>query len=205
MVGFIKAQAKIEAAHGKLYDKKFSREVNERGIKMILNDEVIYEADEKHAHAKNIVTLDKLPISLAVGDWKVLFNDEKNFLTSDNPLCIYRPRDNINVAWLYAPLMLDMALLIRTNPESHDHVKNKDFSKINIAPIEWGNVTFDGKRRFNRNLVRHAEEKVFFSERKDWIERLVMRNRGWIAESVVDTLPSDNGYLHIIRDRTRKV
>jgi len=156
--------------------------------------------DKKYAHARNLFILDQLPITLCSSDWKVLFANGNNFLTSDNPLCLYYPNVNSTDGWFYAPLKPNIALLIWPDLKYSEIIKERRYDELPEGNIEYGKIKSKFIFKYNQNLVRHAEEKVFFNQEADWITRLVKLNRGWKAVAQVDTIPQPDGYLSIFRD-----
>jgi hypothetical protein len=77
-------------------------------------------------------------------------------------------------------------------------------TQISLGSIEYGVVKEKYFEEFNENLVRSAEERIFFSSKEKWIELLVKKNSDWRTESLNDELPFDNGRFLISRDRPRK-
>lgn len=202
--GLLSSTAKVMAGQGLFHSDEFSREFNDRMVAMLMNDELTFTVQEEYAHAKNIEILNLLPITLCNADWKVLFTNGHNFLTSDNPFCLYYPGDNPMVAWCYVPLRPDMALLMRPKHEYSEIIRERRFDELPDGIIEYGRIKEKFLFLFNQNLVRHAEEKVFFREKADWVERMVKDNRDWQAVSQVDALPHPDGITNIVRHRVRK-
>ncbi len=200
--GILSSTAKVLASQGLLHSDKFSKEFNDFMVAKLMNDECEFQVQEEYAHARNIEILDRLPITLCNADWKVLLTKGNNFLTSDNPFCLYHPGKDPMVAWCYIPLRPDMALLLRPKIENAEIIREKKFENLSFGNIEYGRVRPKFQFLFNQDLVRHAEEKVFFPERADWVERIVRENKDWKAISQVDVLPCDDGLLNIVRHRT---
>ncbi len=97
-----------------------------------------------------------------------------------------------------------MALLIRNDPEHSELLKERRYDELPYGGIEYGRPYAKYIYQFNKNLVRHAEEKVLYNQKADWVERLVRENKDWRAEALVDTLPSGDGQITITRHRVRE-
>ncbi len=202
--GLVNSTTKFIASQGLFHSDKFSQEFNDEMVARMMNDEFSCDVNQEYAHAKNIAILDQLPITLCSSDWKVLLANGDKFLTSDNPLCLYYPGNNAMVGWFYAPLKPNMALLIRPDPEHSEIIKERRYDELPDGNVEYGKIKSKFVFTFNQNLVRHAEEKVFFNQKADWVARLVKLNRGWKAVAQVDTLPTPNGQINIVRHRVQE-
>lgn len=199
---FIQNTAKFMAERNMLPNEGLTPEVENRMNSMILNDEIEVTVDEKYAQAKNMETMEFAAINWCYAEWVVLFEKKGSYLTSDNPLCVYHPYNNLNVTWFYVPLKPDTALLIKPRSETKRLIRESRYNDIEVINTKYGNIKFDWKRRFNRNLVRHASEKVFSNIKAKWIERLVERNQHWQHESVIDVIPTgENETINIVSDR----
>jgi len=175
--GLVNSTAKFMASRGQFHNAKFSQEFKDEMVERVMNDEFSYTVNQEYAHAKNIAILDQLPITLCSSYWKILLANGDKFLTSDNPLCLYYPADNPMVGWWYAPLKPNMALLIRPDPEHSEIIKERRYDELPDGNVEYGKIKQKFIFTFNQNLVRHAEKKVFFNQKADWVSRLVKLNR----------------------------
>lgn len=202
--GFIQSTTKVLAMNGRFYNENFSPEFNDEMIEGLLSDRFQIEVDKEYAHARNMGTLSKLPIALWSADWKVLITNQNSFLTSDNPYCLYYPKNNPMVNWGYVPLKPNMALLLRPRIDILNDIKKENTENIGVGGLEYGKVRPKYEFLFNENLVRHAEEKVFFPEKADWVERLVRKNREWKTVAKIDALFHSDGIANITRQRLSK-
>lgn len=191
--------AKYLASTGKLTSDEFSEEVNKEGIDAILNGKFKIEVEPEYAHAKNIGILNSLPMAFFAADWFVLKNPWSDFLTSDNPLCINYLKNNPNKPYFFVPLTPKNGLVII--PDKNFRVNGEKDQEVYSGRLQYRVAKFHYRRRLNKNLVRHAEERCFFSQRLDWIEKLVLRNCSWRVVTEVSKLPTENGYINILRDR----
>lgn len=204
LAGLVKSTAKVMAAQGLFYNDKFSKEFNEARISEIMNDDFEVKVNAEYAHARNISTLNNLSFAFCNSDWKVLFDRGGNILTGDNPFCLYDGGKPVVDPWAYIPLRPDMALLMRSNLDSSDMIRQGRAAELPHGTLEYGRVKAKFLYRFNECLVRHAEEKVFYNKEADWVTRLVKLNRDWNAIALVDSLPTGDGYVNITRHRVRK-
>jgi hypothetical protein len=202
LAAIVRMTTKQLADQGKLNHPDFSPEFNQQMLHHLYQNELSYEVDSQYALARAVLCIPNLIKMYLHADWKILLHDGGNFLTSDNPLCLYYPNNNPQYAWTYAPLTTDMAVLIR--PDLNFRYERATERQVTLGRIEYGRIKENYLHDFNQNLVRSAEKSIFFSRKEKWIELLVKKNSNWATESLNEEVPLGSGRLLISRDRPRE-
>lgn len=145
--------------------------------------------DPKFPQAMAINTILQGAVALGNFKWEVLHNgfEENPFFTSDYPAAIESTADP-KILNRIIPLAPDLALRIRPDP-----IAKRD---------DWSFASFGYQSRkihrrevvqINRQIVRCAEDVVFFRDEKEWVRRFVERNRHYRIEAVTTKIPASSG------------
>jgi hypothetical protein len=147
---------------------------NEEVKKLFDSNQIEVAVDLEMIKAQSAKLIPSIIEILVKSKWKVLIDESNQFLTSDNPVCLYYPENNNNIAWWYAPLSKDMALIIMPYSSGDG----------SISKPEYGKIISKYRDEFNLNLIRNAEKTVLFDSKQKWVESLVHKNRKWRSESI---------------------
>lgn len=165
----------------------FEQHQNERCIEV--------EITPEYAHAMAINALVDGANSLFCSHWLVLFNNtEIPFITSDNPVVLYYENDHNCIAKTFIPLSPSLGVLITPFyiSGSPSKIDMQEFKHDNDLNREIKEKYVDV---FNELIVRSAEKLVLHSEKKEWLSRLVEKNRTWRVEAVASEINSENSVI----------
>lgn len=124
------------------------------------HDGLSIEIDPKFPHAYAILSIASLARSLFAGAWLVLFNQSNMpFITSDNPVVVYRPNQQDVIPHWFVPLTPTLSVLI--HPADRRELVSPDSEEIvPPADIQFAVPKEKYVREFNEIIVKSAEERV---------------------------------------------
>jgi Protein of unknown function (DUF4238) len=155
--------------------------------------------DPKYPQAIGINTIVKRVALFGNFRWEILHNESKEtpFFTSDFPAAIQVTYDR----WIFnriVPLAPDLAVRIKPNPKVDR--SRLDLSFANFA-YRVRKVGREEAMKFNRAIVRCAENAVFYRDDRPWIEPFVSKNRQYRIEPLIIKRQTAKGVLQISTHR----
>ncbi|MBI1985478.1 MAG: DUF4238 domain-containing protein [Rhodospirillales bacterium] len=168
------------------------KELGGNSLRQLLDEQkIFFEIDEKYPQALAISGIYHRTIAFGNFDWDILINEELGspFFTSDFPVAIEQS-DDLRIINRIAPLAPDIAIRIR--PSLAEERRDSDFHFKYFSHrrhlLSHGEV-----RYINKQIVRCAEELVFFRDNQEWVFPFVRRNTGFRIEPITTRIPVDNG------------
>lgn len=169
----------------------------------LMNKQITSKIERQFPHALGINSLVSVTARFFYGKWLIMINKSNHpFITSDNPAVAYYHGNDDTIAQIYVPIAPDIAILITA--DSHKSVIDKS-DITNISLNDCFAVPKDNYiEKFNKLIIRAAEERVFHRCVDLQLEQMVLQNSNWHLEIVVDNITTRRGTLVITRELTRQ-
>lgn len=170
-------------------------------LKLLANDEIKIKIDSEYPHAININNLIHLIRTYFISDWMVVeINDNKYFVTSDNPLIVLENKNLTGPKNMFIPISPKYGIIINI---TYDKIYNKtENEKFDIKSISSGEMKKNGVEFFNEQIIKNAEDVVLHSAIDEHLEKLVKYFRRFKTIIKTDYLPAGNGDYIISREIT---
>lgn len=173
----------------------------ETTLTQLLHDgTVAVKIDPKYPQAININLILEYTSAFGNFDWEILHNDfdDSPFFTSDFPVAIEKTEDP-RILNRIVPLSPKLAIRIKPNL-IFDNKGRSDFSfaKFRHRSRKVGRKELS---RINCLIVRCAEDAVFYSHDRPWIQPFVTKNRHYRVELYDHKLTTDSGTLLLSMQR----
>jgi len=168
-------------------------------VDLLRRGTVDIKIDPKYPQAIGINGILKRAALFGNFKWEILRNESRGtpFFTSDFPAAI-QVTDN---RWIFnriVPLAPDLAVRIKPDP-------NVDRARVDWSFANFGygvrNVDRDEAMKFNRAIVRCAENAVFYRDDHPWVEPFVSKNRHYRIEPLILKRRTRRGVLQISTHR----
>ena len=173
-------------------------ELGSKTVTQLLRDGSVHiKVDEKYPQAIGISQIEARVHVFGNALWDVMFADPDDgaFCTSDFPIAL-GPSYEQQVVSKTVPLAPDVA--VRIHPKLSERGKPPDFSFPNFQG-RFRRLDAKEIREVNRELVRAAEEMVFFTRDEDWLLTFVRNNRHFRSDATVTKVPTPAGKMIIAR------
>lgn len=151
--------------------------------------------DPKYPQAIGISQILSLANTLGNFAWQVLVNDtDSPYFTSDYPVAIEETPDPLILHRL-VPLSPRIAVRLIPNLNIERDVDARpDFSYKHFRR-RISKVTRSEAMAVNRQIVRSAEDLVFYSRELPWVQKFVARNAAYRLETSLQRVPHGEGTL----------
>jgi hypothetical protein len=149
------------------------------------------DIDQKFPQALGIIGIQSYINIFGNSYWEILHNpfDNNPFFTSDFPI-VYEFSKHSPVVNKIMPLAPDLAVRIIPDKKFDWESAGNSFSNFKYQKRIL-------KRRdvvnLNRQIIRCAEDLIFYRDNLTWIYRFVEKNRKFYIEPQTDKIPSQNG------------
>lgn len=155
--------------------------------------------DEKYPQAIGISNIMSSINSFGNATWEIFTTDrdESSFFTSDFPIGFGLSNDS-RVVSKTVPLAPDLA--VRIHPRIQDSAREESVSFEKFS-AKFKKIKLADTVKINRQIVRSAENIVFYNKDEDWIVPFVNKNRNYRAETAIDRIPTSNGTFILGRQR----
>lgn len=165
--------------------------------------EIRIDVDPKFAHAHGVWSLLDTLKRLYCSPWKVFINEtDTPFITSDYPATLWYPLENVQVAHTYVPISRTCAIVIATDEYAMASLSEGEL-RYDPDQDTFGVIKQAYVEKFNRLIIKSAENVVLHQNTEAWLEELVRKYRAWRMEATVT--PAPDGHLTIIQIRPKEV
>ena len=148
--------------------------------------------DAKYAQGIGIAQILKIAASFGNASWDVLINeyDDNPYFSSDFPVAV-EPAPESHVVQRIVPLSPHVALRIRPRiePRSRHDFSYRGFRRRTVR------VSRENVRTVNRDIVRSAEELVFFRDQAEWVKPFVAKNAFFRVQTRSERIPTGQGTI----------
>jgi hypothetical protein len=147
--------------------------------------------DEKYPQAIGISQIEQRVHVFGNALWDVMYADPADgaFFSSDFPVALGPSYDD-RVVSKTVPLAPDIA--VRIHPQLRERGVDPDFSFPRFR-AKFRRLGRSELREINRDLVRAAENMVFFNQDAEWLLPFVSKNRHFRADPTVSRIPTPSG------------
>jgi len=170
---------------------------------LIKDGKVNVDIDPKYPQAIGINSIMSVTNKFGNFAWEVLINpySDSPFFTSDFPVTI-EETDDPRIRNRVIPLSPSLAVRIRPDPNFEEEQSRFSFSNFRylIKKINRTQVT-----NINRQVVRCAENMVFYRDDNEWIPRFVKKNASFRIESKIHRIPRGNGMFLWVSEEIVKI
>lgn len=151
--------------------------------------ELQFKVDPKYPQAMGIQGLLVRVSRWGNCKWDVIFNqfDDTPFFTSDFPVAI-QPSHDPRVVDRYVPLAPDLAIRIRPDLSRRERVPDLTFRELKVRFVDASRSEVVD---INRQIVRSAEEYVYYRSELPWVGPFLQKNSNYRVE--VEEMSFDTG------------